>query len=110
LARQAGRILYGRELVSLRPYKTARGLVGQVTRLGGETAILETVARRVGRRRMQTGDLVQLPGGCATTGLDALAVVVRDRLLTSSPEHGVRLGSLLLPDTAVIWRVDAHAR
>jgi hypothetical protein len=68
--------------------------------------MLETVARRVHPKRRQTGDIVQLPKGCGTTGLDALAVVVRDRLLTSSPDHGVRLARGL-PANAVIWRLDA---
>ena len=73
---------------------------------GGARTLLESFASRVGLRRLRTGDLVYTPDGDTDTGLGAIAVVVRDRLLVVSSEFGARLIPLQFRDGAEGWRFD----
>lgn len=106
LVRDACHLMYGREIFDLPWWKTQDEMVEAVR--DGVTAILETIATPVGRRFVQTGDIVQVLDGCPYTKLDALLVVVRDHLLASVPKRKIGLVRFKsLAETAVVWRVHA---
>ena len=108
LVRDACRLMYGYEIFDLSWWKTQDEMVEAVRE--GVTEILSAVATPVGRKFVQTGDIIQVPDGCPYTKLDSLMVVVCDRLLVSVPKKKIRLVKFEgFADTSVVWRVHASS-
>lgn len=87
----AGTLMFGEEVVDIAPWDGPESLASAVLAEGGVETLLTSLCRRIGVRRLRTGDLVYFPDECPETELGTLAVVIEDKMLATSVEHGVRL-------------------
>lgn len=94
----------GEDTVEIDDWNDRESFIQAVNGAGGSRALLEKHCRKVGLKRLQTGDLVWTPSGCNFTDLGSITVVVRNVQLMVSPRHGAKLLPLKFAIDATGWR------
>lgn len=104
---EAQRIIYGMDVFHLPKWKSKAKALQTLVDVKGMRTVLRRYADQVGRGFLQMGDVVLLKNGCDALETDGLMLVVRDYVLSTSPDEGViRVPLEAIPKKRVtFWRV-----